>query len=130
MFGFVGLVAAILVAIGVHHLGASVTEALYPLREDVDPHDAAAVARHLINAPPLALISVMLTKGAAAFAGGAVVGKIATKRISTLAGLIGVGVLLTTIPPLLEVPHPVWYMVGCPLLCVPAAWRGARWLAN
>ncbi len=129
MLDFVALVAAILVTIGVHHLGATLTQELYPLREGLDPNDVSIVARHLIAAPPLALLSVLLTKAAAAFAGGAVIGKLATRKPTTLAGLLGLGVLLTTIAPLLAVPHPWWFMVGCPLICVPAAWKGAAWLA-
>ena len=106
----------------------TVSQAMYPLPEGIDPHDFEAFRAHVeANGMPTgALLIVLVAHAGGSFVSGVVCGLIA-QRSWYVAGLM-LGILWTCggVAMLMMLPAPTWFAVADVLLYVPAALLGVK----
>lgn len=100
---------------------------IYPPPAGLKPGDMQAIAAHVAQAPPGALLMVLLAWVAGVFFGGLLAARIAGRRQRLYAGVIGAVVLLGAIANFVLIPHPAWFMavsvIALPLAAFAAAAR-------
>jgi len=106
----------------------TVSEAMYPLPEGLDPNDFEAFRAHVAanGMPTGALLIVLVAHAGGSLVSGFVCGLIA-KRSWYVAGII-LGILWTCggVAMLMMLPAPTWFAVADVLLYVPAALLGVK----
>ena len=104
----------------------SVSIALFPLPEDLDPRDMNAMKEHVATLPPLAFVLVLLAHFFGALGGAAVGSKIASSHQFKLSMIIGTFMLIMGIINLFTIPHPLWFMVVDMFTYLPGAFIGYK----
>jgi len=120
-----GTLAAVILIIAIESLG----HAVYPVPDDIDFTDRAAVRAYTDSLPLGALLFVMAAWLLATFGGGVLASAIARKRPLVYCAITGGLVLVGTIMNLLSIPHPLWFSlvsVAGIVACVFLAARVAR----
>jgi hypothetical protein len=106
----------------------TVSHAVFPLPEDIDPNDFEAFKAHVEahGMPTGALILVLAAHAGGSLVSGFVCGLIALR--TWYAAAIGLGLLWTCggIAMLMMLPAPTWFGVADVVLYVPAALLGVR----
>jgi len=97
---------------------------LFPIPEDLDPTDMAAMGTYIEGLPILALLIVLVAHVGQAFV-GAGVGAVLARDKMVMAWIIGVLSMVFGIANLMMIPHPGWMWVEVPLY-LAAAWAGGR----
>ena len=106
----------------------TLSQAVYPLPEGLDPHDFEAFKAHVEanGLPTGALIMVLVAHAGGSFVSGFVWGLIASR--SWYIAAVALGLLWTCggIAMLMMLPAPIWFAVADVILYVPAAVLGVR----
>jgi hypothetical protein len=119
---FLGMVAAFLVVL----IGEMIGFAIYPPPPGLNPSDPEALAAAMKTMPIGALVVVVVAWLLAAFAGGWVATRLASKGKLICGMTFGALFLLVTFVNLRTFPHPVWmWVVGLGEI-LPAAFLGTK----
>jgi len=116
----IGLVAAIVVI----YLVESLSNALYPLPEGLDPRDMEAMKNYMGQAPAGAMVLVLLAYAFGAFAGGLATTLYAKKNQRVLAIILGAILEILVVLNVVMLPHPVWFIVVALALVLPLTLAG------
>ena len=117
------------VAGGVFNMAmVTVSHAVYPLPEGLDPNDFDAFRAHLeANGMPTgAMIMVLVAHAGGSFVSGFVCGLIALRSWYVAAVVLGLLWTCGGIAMLIMLPAPIWFAVADVVLYVPAALLGVR----
>ncbi len=117
-----GLVAALVMIVGIEALGSAV----YPLPPGLDYSKPEQLRGHMQSMPGGALLFVLAAWVFAAFAGTAVACAIAKAHESRHASFVGGILLAATIMNLVMLPHPTWLVVAAVLGIPTAAFLAGR----
>lgn len=101
-----------------------VNSAIFLLPSGTHPHDAVSVRAAMVNLPLTALVVVLLGWVAAGAAGGWVAARLSGALIPAL--VVGSLLEAAALVAMIEIRHPIWFMVTGLLVLLPAAWIGAR----
>ncbi|HEV7922165.1 MAG TPA: hypothetical protein VGR02_15375 [Thermoanaerobaculia bacterium] len=118
-----GIVAGVLLAVGIIIVVEVVSHALYPPPPGMNVEDPAALARAAAQMPPGALLMIILGWTLGTFCGcwlAARIGKRAGPAVTP-----GVLVFAAAIANMFQIPHPPWFWVVSLLLVAVAAIAGA-----
>lgn len=108
------------------YLIESIAFIIHPLPSHLKSADARDMAIHLSNAPPMALLVVVIAYAAGAFAGGAVAQVISknTRCIDSIA--TGILLMATAAINFISIQHPLWMMIVGLAVFVPMSLKGGK----
>jgi MFS family permease len=118
-----------LIAGGVANMAlVSVSNAMYPPPEGIDPNDFEAFRAHIeANPMPLgALLIVLAAHAGGSFVSGFVCGAIAKRRWYLAAAILGLLWTCGGIAMLFLLPAPLWFAIADVALYIPAALLGVH----
>ncbi|QDV40473.1 hypothetical protein Enr13x_02790 [Stieleria neptunia] len=106
----------------------SLSHAVYPLPDGIDPNDFEAFRDHVqANGMPTgALLIVLVAHAGGSFVSGLVCGLIAKRTWYIAAAALGVLWMCGGITMLMMLPAPMWFAVADTVLYVPVALLGVR----
>lgn len=118
-----------LIAGGVFNMAlVTVSHAVYPLPEGIEPNDFEAFRAHVEahGMPTGALMIVLLAHAGGSFVSGLVCGLIAMRSWYVAAAVLGIIWTCGGIAMLMMLPAPTWFAVADVLLYVPGALLGVK----
>jgi hypothetical protein len=118
-----------LIAGGVFNMAlVTVSQAVYPLPEGVDPNDFEAFRAHVQahGLPTGSLMMVLAAHIGGSFVSGFVCGAIAMRPRYLAAAILGVFWACGGVAMLMMLPSPIWFAAADVLLYVPGALLGAK----
>jgi hypothetical protein len=126
-----GILAVVLgvIAGGVFNMAlVTLSNAVYPLPEGVDPNDFAAFRSHVEahGLPTGALLIVLAAHAGGSFVSGFVCGLIARRPWYLAATILGVLWTCGGIAMLMMLPAPTWFAIADVVLYIPAALLGVK----
>ena len=106
----------------------TLSQAMYPLPEGLDPNDFEAFRTHVeANGMPIgALLIVLVAHAGGSLVSGVVCGLIAGRSWYAAAAALGILWMCGGIAMLVMLPVPIWFAVADVLLYVPAALLGVK----
>lgn len=106
----------------------TVSHAMYPLPDGLDPNDFEAFKAHVEahGLPTGAMIIVLVAHAGGSFVSGFVCGLIAQRSWYVAATILGILWLCGGIAMLMMLPAPTWFAVADVLLYVPSALMGVK----
>ena len=122
----IAVMGGIVVALTLIGVVQSIGHAVYPPPADLNIRDAEAFAAYRETLPAAAILFVLASYLAGAFAGPFVAGWLAGGPSLVYAALIGGVLLALTVMNLVAIPHPIWFSVLAILGIPAAAFFGGR----
>jgi len=95
-----------------------------PMPEGLDLSDPNALKAYIAGLPISAFISILLSHGIGALAGGFVASKMAKVQKRGAAMFVGLILVVAAVLNLMAVPHPTWFSVADILVYTPMALAG------
>lgn len=103
---------------------------VYPPPPGFDMNDPAAVAAFVGAAPASAMLVVLASYAAGTVAGAWVAARVAGHAHAAHGLIIGALFLLAGIWNVVTLPHPLWFVVACLGIFLPAGWFGGQLAAR
>jgi hypothetical protein len=116
-----GVVLGLIVIVAFEIVG----QVVYPYPVDIDPKDQEALKAAFANAPPLALLPVLLGWIVGTFSAAALAALIAQRAPVVHGVIIGILFMLATVLNLTLLPHPLWFWASL-VVFLPAGYFGAK----
>lgn len=122
----IGVLAGMVVALALIAIIQSIGHAVYPPPQDLDIRDTEAFAEYTKSLPFVAVLFVLASYLAGAFAGPFVTGWVAGGPSLVYAAIIGGILLALTVVNLVTIPHPLWFGILTVIGIPAAAFFGGR----
>lgn len=119
-----GILAGIAAAVATVIVGEGIGHAVFPPPAGVDLAKPEALKTIIDQLPLGAIVAVLLAWGTGALIGSGVAARITGRPWSAWA--IGVAMLLAGFATLLEIPHPLWFMIASVPTALVPAWLAGR----
>ena len=120
-----GLVAAVLVAVGLVFVLEMAGHMMFPPPADLNVRDPAQMATMIERLPIGAVLAVLVAWTLGAFGGGFVAAMVA-RRGAWPAWVVAGLLLVFSAMTMVMIPHPTWFMVAAVVLIAAAGWLAGR----
>lgn len=105
-------------------LGEMLSHRVHPMPEGIDTSDRAQLTEYISSLPTNAMVYILLAHAAGAIVAGIIASRMAKIQKRSAALFAGLILLLAAVLNLINIPHPMWFMVADVLLYVPMAISG------
>jgi MFS family permease len=99
---------------------------IQPMPAHINPADKEAIAQLMNQMPLTYFLWLLLGYVVAAFAGGLVAALVSGRHEPRASMIVGIILTIGGVWNLMEIPHPIWFMIASTLCYIPLAWLGFR----
>lgn len=113
-----------IISVAVIFLTEALSHILFPPPAGIDPNNPETLKIIMMNAPPLALILVLLGAFLGSFAGGIIASIIGKDKGKSASIMVGIVLTILGALNLIMIPHPVWFIIGSLVVYIGGAYSG------
>lgn len=128
MRAVLGTLAGLGVAVAVVAVLEALGHSLFPPPADLDLSRPEALSTLMSRLPRGAIVAVLVAWTIGAFAGAATAARITGLESSAV--IVGVLMLAAAAWTMLQIPHPLWFMIASVPATLLPAWLAGRWLSR
>ena len=99
---------------------------MHPMPKGIDPMNKEAMMRLMGQMPVTFFLWLLLSYVVSSFIGGLVASLIIGRRNRVPAMIVGIILTIGGVFNLMEIPHPIWFVVLSTICYIPCAWFGFR----